>query len=272
MTTSHSRSRSMYISPDPHLSPFTRQRANSSTGGSPHSFASNIAVVAGPTAVPGQYYGVFLGEPPKGFPSSHVSSEPASPGHGHVVHHSTGASNGDAHGSDVKVSDTRPKRSSALVAFPTTSAPMKQEPTLRIRPRHTPEAFPAPATASDSGMKQQQQGPAGRSRRTSEAAPVTSVRESKTTPPYHVIRIDASTSLRAGVVPPKAPQAITTMPPSALKRQRRNTLSTYSGSSGELPAAEMRSMCKFARGAISECLKMVSSLVQFCGTCRYTDK
>lgn len=216
MTSSHSRTRSTQ---DPYLHPTVRQRAISSSGGSPHSFTSNLAVVAGPTALSGQYYGVFLGEPPKGFPSSHLSSEPASPGHSH---NSTGTSNGSAYGSSFQHSDTRSKRSS--VAFPTTtSAPMKQEPVSRSR--HISTAGPAASHMS---------------------------------PEYHTIRADASGSRRTSVAPAKMAQP-PVMPPSAMKRERRSTLSGSSGSSEELPAADLRYLCKFAMGSISECLRRVSS-------------
>jgi hypothetical protein len=227
MTTHHSRSRSTRMQPETHLRPGVRQRAISSGGGSPHSFASNMAVVDGPAAVSGQYYGIFLGEPPKGFPASHLSSVPNSPLHSHSTHRSAGTSSGSLYGSNVQYPDTRSKRSS--VAFPTTSAPVRQETTSR-------------------------------SRRASGVAPATSVRESQTTPPFHVIRVDTSASHRASVVPPRPTQP-PVMPPSALKRERRNTLSTYSGSSGELPAADLRCLCKFAMGSISECLRQVGDLI-----------
>jgi len=227
MTTHHSRSRSTQMKHETHLKPGVRQRATSSGGGSPHSFASNMAVVDGPAAISGQYYGIFLGEPPKGFPASHLSSEPASPRHSHSTYRSAGTSSGSVYESYVQQPNARSKRSS--VAFPTTSAPVRQE-------------------------------AAPRSRRASAAVPVTSVRESQTTPPFHAIRVDTSASRRASVLPPKPAQP-PFMPPSALKRERRNTHSTYSGSSGELPAADLRYLCKFAMGSISECLRRVSDLL-----------
>jgi hypothetical protein len=228
MTTSHSRSRSTRMHPDTYLQPTVHPRATSSGAGSPHSFASNIAVVDGPAALPGQYYGIFLGEPPKGFPSSHFSSEPASPGHSHSTRLSAGTSGESVYGSSLQCADVRSQRSS--VAFPTASAPVRQE-------------------------------PAPRARRVSVAAPATHVRESQATPPFHVIRVDATTSRRASFVPPKQTQPAV-MPPSALKRERRSTLSTYSGSSGELPAADLRYLCKFAMGSISECLRRVGDLFE----------
>lgn len=220
MTTTHSRSRSTQES---HLRPNVRQRAVSSTG-SPHSFSSNIAVVAGPTAVSGQYYGVFLGEPPKGFPSSHVSSESASPGRSHSTHHSTGTSNGSVYGSSTHHSETRSRHSS--VAFPSSNVSTRQEPGTR-------------------------------SRHTSGVTLSTSVHGSTATPPYHAIRAEGSGSRRASVAPAKVAQP-PVMPPSAMKRERRYTLSASSGSSEELPAADLRYLCKFSMGSISECLRRVS--------------
>jgi len=220
MTSSHSRSRSTLINADPYLQPRVRQRAVSSSGaGSPHSFTSNLAVVAGPTAASGQYYGVFLGEPPKGFPSEHLSSEPASPGRSsHSGSRSVGTSAGSVYGSNAGHSNTRSQRSS--VAFPaTTVVPAKQEPSSRSRN--------VSAVSAHSNTV------------------------------YHTVRADSSAAPRSSVVPAKAPQP-TVMPPSALKRERRSTLSTYSGSSGELPAADLRYLCKFAMGSIDECLRRVS--------------
>lgn len=213
MTTTHSRSRSVQ---DPYLQPSVRQRAVSSTGtGSPHSFVSNIAVVAGPTAPSGQYYGVFLGEPQKGYPSSKHSSEQASPSHTHTTFKSTGTSAGSIYGnSTVHHSDMRSKHSS--VAFPT-------------------------ASTSNQAVRHE--------------APSRSRYASGATPPYHAIRVDASTSHRASIAPPAKTSQPVVMPPSALKRERRSTLSGSSGSSAELPAADLRYLCKFAMGSISECLR-----------------
>ncbi|PVF94379.1 hypothetical protein CPB86DRAFT_713388 [Serendipita vermifera] len=175
---------------DPYLKPYTRQRSasSSSAGGSPHSFRSNLAVVDGPVASPGQYYGIYLPEPPKGFPVSQVSSVTSSPGGSHLStsHLSVGTSNGSSH-----------------------------------NPSHI------------------------------------SMRSSVQFP---VVPVAGPSSYQAA---PLEDGSLTPMPPSAMKRERRKSFSTSSGSAESVSNKDLRSQCKFVMASISECMKRRSNAPLF---------
>jgi hypothetical protein len=179
---------------DPYLKPYVRQRAVSvsSASGSPHSFRSNLAVVDGPTATQGSYYGVYLAEPPKGFPVSQVSSVCGSPRGSHI---STGTSNGSSY--------NPPSTMNSSVAFP--SVPVASH-----------QAYQTVAV-EDSSLSR---------RATVAARPTTSSAQPRPAPP------------------------------SALKRERRKTLSS-STSAESVSNKDLRSQCKFVMGSISEALKRV---------------
>jgi hypothetical protein len=203
---------------DPYLSPFVRQRAVSIGTSSPHSFKSNMAVVDGP-APAGNYYGVFLGEPPQGFPSS------PSPGSGH---RSLGTSDGSHYGGSSNSFDSHSKHSKhASVTFPV-SAPTQPADVHQPRPRHTSIAVP----------------------------PKTQVRESQQ---FYTIRAAPLASTRhANTMLAPAPAAQPVTLPSALKRERRSTICPSASTSSDcLPVSELRTTCKFTIGMIDECFKKV---------------
>lgn len=222
MTTNHSRSHSTSMMHDPYLNPHVRPRSISSVGtSSPHSFKSNMAIVDGP-APAGNYYGVFLGEPPRGFPLSPSNSGSKS----------LDTSNGSHYGGSNISSDSRSKHSKhASVAFPV-SAPAQPGEIFQPRPRHASIAV-APKTPVHESQYQT-------SFRTIKAAPL-------------------STSRHANTMPAPAPVAQPpVMPPSALKRERRSTICPSATTASDcLPVSELRTTCKFTIGMISECFKKV---------------
>lgn len=222
MTTNQSRNRPVSTMNDTYLQPNVRPRANSSVGtSSPHSFQSNMAMVDGP-APAGNYYGVFLGEPPRGFPSSQLSSPAAGT-------RSLGSSYGSHHGGSQQPSDTRSKHSKhSSIAFPI-GAPAQQE-IMTTHPRSRNVSTTAP--------------------------PKTPTHESNYQTSYYTIKTDlpgqhvSSTKIAH-------PQPVA-MPPSALKRERRSTLCPSASTASDcLPASELRSHCKFTIGMVSECFKKV---------------
>lgn len=225
MAANHSRSRSTSTMHDPYLNPHVRPRSISSTGtSSPHSFKSNMAIVDGP-APAGNYYGVFLGEPPRGFPSSQLSSSMS----GNM---SLDTSNGSHYGGSHISSSSRPKHSKhASVAFPI-SAPAQPGDIVQPRPRHASITV-APKTPVHESQYQP-------SFRTIKAAPIPATRHANTMP---------------------APGPVTqppVMPPSALKRERRSTICPSATTASDcLPVSELRTTCKFTIGMISECFKKV---------------
>jgi hypothetical protein len=202
---------------DPYLNPYVRQRALSSTGtSSPHSFKSNMAVVDGP-APAGNYYGVFLGEPPRGFPSS---SPPLS------SDKSLGTSDGSQYGGSSNTFDSRSKHSKhASVTFPV-SAPAQPADVYQPRPRHTSIAV-APKTQAHESFY------------TIRAAPPTSTRHPNTMP-----------------APVPAAQSVV-LPSALKRERRSTICPTASTSSDCLPVSELRTTCKFTIGMISECFKKV---------------
>ena len=161
---------------------YPRQRAISLTG-SPQSIRTNMAVVDGPVAPAGNYYGVFLHQPPMGFPVSTASS--------------VAGSVGSSAGSPAKVS-------SSVYVVPGSNI----------------------------------------------AHPIMVVNTTPSAQPIYQTKMNAA----QGVPPTTIQQQATTLP-SAMKRERRKTLTPSTTSSEHIPAAALRSMCKFSIGAISECLK-----------------
>lgn len=245
-----------------HLAP-----SGSPAPSTPNSFRSNVAVVDGPAAGAGYYYGVFLGEPPKNFPSS-SSSVQGSPGGSRHSSHSRSQSmqsmgtSGGSHQTSKDQINARSKHSSVAFPVAATSVPASIQPqpqpqyqkqqevvSSHTRSRHTsftavPSAHVTPVThvyhAHDANHHQTQQNPS-------------TIKVAAQVPFHRVSAVPPSKQQQSEQQPQQS-----NMPPSALKRERRQTFSYSSSSSEEIPANTLRMTCKFLIGSANECQKIVS--------------
>ncbi|KAG8779494.1 hypothetical protein FRC20_010804 [Serendipita sp. 405] len=173
--------------------------------------------------VSGNYYGVYLAEPGTRNGSSSNLSSTSSV---------RGSASSKASGSPLSTSNNKP---SSSVAFPVT---VLSTSSTRAEPVYIINTQPVLPQATSSRLH-----------RVSVSAPVPQ-------------NSHASVTSSAACQPVPACQQSSPLP-SAMKRQRRTTMTPSHSSSEELPASALRSLCKFSIGAIGECLKRSSNKPMF---------